>query len=221
MIIREIAEELKAVLKGKTIDAIIPPFVYVISNALFGLNIAAGFAIATALALVALRLKTKMTWKYAFAGLLGVVFAAAVAVVSDSEANYYLPKLLTCAGLILVTIVSLIVKKPLAAWLSHISRGWELEWYWRPDVRPAYTEVTIFWLCLFCIRAALQSILLVSDNVAGLFLFNTLLGLPVTVAALAISYIYGVWRLKTLGGPGIEEYRQNIPRPWKGQTRGF
>lgn len=47
------------------------------------------------------------------------------------------------------------------------------------------------------------------------------LGLPVTISVLVLSYIYGVWRLKKLGGPGIEEYRKKSPRPWKGQMKGF
>ncbi|HAS75007.1 MAG TPA: hypothetical protein DCS67_12755 [Clostridiales bacterium UBA8960] len=70
-------------------------------------------------------------------------------------------------------------------------------------------------------RAALQFILIKNDNVTGLFVVNTLLGLPITALVLIISYIYGVWRLKRLGGPGIEEHKQNTPKPWKGQTRGF
>lgn len=219
--IKEIREELKSILQGKTIDAILPPFVYVIINGLFGLCIAAGSALAASLVLVALRLKSKKNWKYAFAGFMGVVIAVGFAILSGSAANYYLPKLFTSIGLIVITVVSLILKKPLAAWLSHLSRGWELEWFWRPDIRPAYTEVTLFWLGLFMMRGALQFVLLVADNVAGLFLLNTLLGLPVTISVLVLSYIYGVWRLKKLGGPGIDEYRQGAPRPWKGQTRGF
>ena len=221
MTIKEIGEELKSILQGKTIDAILPPFIYVIVNGFFGLGIAAGSALAASLVLVTLRLKSRKNWKYAFAGFMGVVIAAGFAIISGTAANYYLPKLFTSIGLIVITVVSLILKKPLAAWLSHLSRGWELEWFWRPDIRPAYTEVTLFWLGLFMMRGALQFVLLVADNVAGLFLLNTLLGLPVTISVLVLSYIYGVWRLKKLGGPGIEEYRKKSPRPWKGQTRGF
>jgi len=56
---------------------------------------------------------------------------------------------------------------------------------------------------------------------AGLFLINTLLGFPVTIAVLVLSYVYGIWRLKQLGGPGIDEFRAHAPKPWRGQTRGF
>jgi len=221
MNINEIKEELFSVLKGNTVDAIIPPFVYIVANAFLDLISASALSIATALIFVGIRLKTKKTWKYALSGLLGVAIATAFALFADNATNYYFPKLISSTGLILITGLSLIIKKPLAAWLSHLSRGWPLDWFWRPDIRPAYTEVTLCWLGLFSMRAALQFTLFISDNVTGLFVVGTLLGLPITILVLIVSYIYGVWRLKRLGGPSIEEHSQNLPKPWKGQKRGF
>lgn len=221
MNITEIKEELLSVLKGNTVDAMIPPLVYIVANTFLDLKSASALAIATALILVGIRLKAKKNWKYAFSGFLGVAIATAFALVADNVTNYYFPKLISSTGLILITGLSLLTKKPLAAWMSHLSRGWPLDWFWRSDVRPAYTEVTVCWLCLFFMRAALQFSLFISDNVTGLFLVNTLLGLPVTILVLILSYIYGVWRLKRLGGPSIEEHKQNLSKPWKGQTRGF
>lgn len=54
-----------------------------------------------------------------------------------------------------------------------------------------------------------------------LFIINTLLGAPVTLIILSISYIYGIWRLRKLGGPSVDEFVNNEPKPWKGQTKGF
>ncbi len=221
MNITEIKEELLSVVKGNTMDAMIPPLVFIVANAFLDLKSSAALSITTALLLVGMRLKTKKTWKYAFSGFLGVAIATAFALIADNATNYYFPKLITSTGLIFITGLSLLTKKPLAAWLSHLSRGWPLDWFWRSDVRPAYTEVTLCWLGLFTMRAALQFALFISDNVTGLFLVNTLLGLPITIFVLILSYIYGVWRLKRLGGPSIEEHKQNLPKPWKGQTRGF
>jgi hypothetical protein len=38
---------------------------------------------------------------------------------------------------------------------------------------------------------------------------------------LAVSYVYGIWRLRKLGGPGVEEFESGKEPPWDGQTRGF
>jgi hypothetical protein len=127
--IAEIKEELLSVIKGKTVDAIIPPLVYVTANVFLDLNVAAAIAITSALILVIVRLNSKKSWKYAFSGLLGVAIATAFALFADNATNYYFPKLITSTGLILITGVSLLSRRPLAAWLSHLSRGWPLDWF--------------------------------------------------------------------------------------------
>lgn len=48
-----------------------------------------------------------------------------------------------------------------------------------------------------------------------------LLGWPVTLSVLIVSYIFGIWRLHRLGGPGVEEFKAGKEPPWKGQTKGF
>jgi hypothetical protein len=50
---------------------------------------------------------------------------------------------------------------------------------------------------------------------------NILLGWPVTIFVLVISYLYGIWRLAKLGGPSVDEFLSHQPAPWKGQKRGF
>lgn len=221
MKIKEIGEEFRSVITGKTMDALIPPMIYLAVNALLNLRWAIVLSVLASIGLVILRLYTKKSWKYAFSGFIGVLIAAGFAYFADNAVNYYVPELLTSVSLILIATISLIVKRPLAAWLSHLTRGWTLSWFWRMDVRPAYTEVTFFWLLLFVLRSVLLFVLLIDNNITGLFIINTLLGLPVTGAVLALSYIYGIWRLKNLGGPGIEEFENKNPKPWKGQTRGF
>jgi hypothetical protein len=121
----------------------------------------------------------------------------------------------------LLSIVTLIIDKPLAAYASHLTRGWKLDWFWRKDVKPAYREVTFMWSLFFMIRTIIQVTLFLSDNVDALVWANTLMGLPVTVAVLVLSYIYGIWRLRKLKGPGIDEYLENKTAPFRGQTRGF
>jgi hypothetical protein len=47
------------------------------------------------------------------------------------------------------------------------------------------------------------------------------MGLPATFLILTISYVYGIWRLKQLGGPGIDEFDAKKQPPYRGQNRGF
>lgn len=220
-LIKEIYEELKGVISGKTIDAILPPAIYVITNNMFGLLTGIVLSLTIALILALYRLIRKETWQYAFGGFIGVMIASSFAYFTNSVESYFLPDAITSAFILLLVIISLIFKKPLAAWVSHLTRGWKLEWFWRKDVKPAYTEVTIFWGIFFFFRLVIEVYLLIEGNVLQLFWSKTLLGLPAIIIILIITYVYGIWRLHQLGGPGIEEFINGKQPPWQGQKRGF
>lgn len=221
MIFSDLKDEIKQLFKGKTLDAFVPPFVYVVTTQFLSLPFAVVSALLASLLIGFIRMRTKGSLKYLGLGIAGVLFASAIALLSKNASNFYLPKLLTSIGLAFLCLLSLSIKKPLAAWLSHLSRGWQIDWFWRPDIRPAYSEVTLMWLLLIVLRGAIQALLLIRQNIEGLFIINTLLGTPLTLAVLIASYIYGIWRLKNLGGPSVDEHKLNAPKPWKGQTKGF
>jgi hypothetical protein len=218
---KEVLEELTSVLSGKTLDAIVPPLVFVIVNSMFGLTYAIIIALILSSTVGIYRLIRKQSGIYALGGSLGILLAGGFAFLADNASNYFLPGIITNAFVLLLSIVTLIIDKPLAAYASHLTRGWKLDWFWREDVKPAYREVTIMWSLFFLIRTIIQVTLFLSDNVDALVWANTLMGLPVTVAVLVLSYIYGIWRLRKLKGPGIDEYLENKTAPFRGQTRGF
>lgn len=82
-------------------------------------------------------------------------------------------------------------------------------------------EVTIAWTLLFLIRMGIQLSLFRKANLTQLGWANILLGFPTSFIVLILTLTYGVWRLKKLGGPGIDEFREGKEPPWKGQTKGF
>lgn len=219
--LQEIWEELKSVLSGSTIDTLLPPIAFAIVNALFGVDTAVAAAFILAVLLGILRLVRKQPWKYALGGLLAVGLAAGLALLTRSAVSYYIPAIISSALLLLITLVSLLIGKPLAAWASHLSRGWVLDWFWREDIKPAYREVTWIWALFFAMRLIIQIILLQQSGAATLAWASTLLGWPVTIFVLVLSYIYGIWRLRKLGGPGVDEFEEGKGPPWEGQKRGF
>lgn len=218
---QEILEEFLTIFNGKTLDAIFPPLFFVLLNNLISLNYAIIGALSIATIIGLIRVLSKQKFFYAIAGWGGVAIASGFAFIADSATNFFLPSILTSSFLVIITIASLIIGKPLAAIASHLTRGWKLDWFWHDDVKPAYREVTWMWLLLFIFRAVLQTTLFLQESVQSLFWVNTLLGLPFTIAILIVSYVYGLWRLKQLKGPGIEEYLTNKQPPYNGQTRGF
>lgn len=218
---KEILEELKSVFLGKTLDAILPPLLFAIVNGIFGLPYAILTSIFLSLTFGILRILRKQNWIYAFGGLVTITLAASFAYLANNAANYFIPGIFSNAFILLVTLVTLVLDKPIAAYASHLTRGWRLDWFWRKDIKPAYREVTWLWTLFFALRTTIQVTLFLSDNVDRLVWANTLMGLPVTTMVLVSSYVYGIWRLRKLKGPGIEEYVAGKAPPYKGQTRGF
>ncbi len=217
----EILEELKSVVSGKTFDALLPPLIFVLVNGIMGLDIAVIAAISLAFIIGAMRLVRRQNWLYAMGGLVGVSLAAGLAFITRSAAGYFIPAIISSAMLVLLAIISLLAGKPVAAWASHLTRGWPLEWFWRSDIKPAYREVTLLWLAYFALRLTVQLTLYQGGEATTLAWANTLLGWPVITVVLVITYIYGIWRLRRLGGPGVDEFKAGKEPPWVGQTRGF
>ncbi len=217
----EIWEELKSVLSGKTFDTLLPPIVFAIVNMIFGLQVAVITALSMAVLIGVLRLLRKEKWHYSLAGFLAVGLASGLALLTRNATSYFIPAIISSAILVLAAVFSIIIGKPLAAWASHLTRGWPLDWFWREDIKPAYTEVTWVWALFFTIRLGFQVLLFFQGDTGKLAWANTVLGWPVTILVLVISYVYGIWRLRKLGGPGVDEYQEDTKPPWKGQTRGF
>lgn len=217
----DIKDELKQFLSGKTIDALIPPIVYLIINNLAGLKVAVISALSIALMIALFRILKKESILYALVGVGGVALASGFALISDNAANCFLPKIFGSAGLFILLAISIFIGKPAAAILSHLSRGWQFDWFLREDIKPAYREVTIAWTILVLIRMILQIILYKRGNLTELGWASILLGFPATLMVLVLTLVYGVWRLKKLKGPGIDEFEQGKNSPWEGQKKGF
>jgi len=217
----EILDELKNIFLSRSFDALLPPLIYAAANNIFGLNIAVFTAAAAAVMLWILRVKKKQNWKYSAGGLAIVISASALAYLTENASNYFIPAIVSSSFLLLSALISILISKPLAAWASHLSRGWPLEWFWRDDIKPAYREVTWFWAAFFLMRLSAQIVLYRSADPLVLAWANTLLGWPLTILILVMSYVYGLWRLRNLGGPGVEEFKEGKEPPWKGQKRGF
>lgn len=219
--VKEILEELQSVIKGKTIDALFPPVVLVIANGFFGLTVASLLSIGTALLFSIIRLLKKQDIKYAFGGLISVMVAAGFAYFAGNARDYFIPRIISSTFMLLLTVVTLFTAMPLSAWASHLTRGWPKAWFKRNDIKPAYFETTILWAMLFAVRLTVQIILYRGGDLANIFWINSLIGIPFTGVVLIFTYIYGIWRLRNLQGPGVDEFKENKPKPWKGQTRGF
>ena len=221
--VRELTEEFRSVVVGRSniTDSIVPPLVFVVINALWGLQYAIAGSFAFAMLIALLRLSRRQSVKFALGGVGGVVLAAVVAQLLGRAEGYFLPSIVTGGGTLVICLLSIVVRRPMVAWTSYLARGWPLEWYWHPQVRPAYSEVTWLWALFFAIRLLIQLALFQGAAPELLAVVNVAMGWPATIVLLVVSYLYGTWRLRSLSGPSVEEFKRGAEPPWTGQQRGF
>lgn len=205
----------------RILDSLLPVFVFLLLNAFVDMDFALLASIVAAVLLASFRMLRRESLIYALGGLGGVLLAAGLVLITDSAAGFFLPGLISGGVTIILCLGSVLLGKPLVAWTSFLTRRWPLEWYWHPQVRPAYTEVTLAWAVFFGLRLALQYILLQQASAALLGITQILTGWPFTIALLIASYLYGLWRLQNLSGPSVEEFKAGMEPPWESQRRGF
>jgi hypothetical protein len=219
----EIVQEFRSVVLGRSnvVDSLLPPLLFVVLSALLGLEAAQWGALALALLFTSVRLVRRQSLQYALGGLFGSVLAVSIARLLGRAEGYFLPGIISGMGTILLAVVSLLVRRPMVAWTSYIARRWPQDWYWHPRVRPAYDEVTLMWIGYYLSRSALQWAAFRGGSPGWLAVIRLITGWPGTIVLLALSYLYGTWRLQQLKGPSIAEFEQGAKPPWSGQTRGF
>ncbi len=219
----ELITEIRTLLSGgvSIADGIFPPLVFVAVNSIWGVTPAAIAGVSTALVIASMRLIRRQPLRFALAGLGGTVIAALVAVRSGSASGYFLPGLISGALTTLLILVSIAARKPFVAWTSWITRGWPIEWYWHPQVRPAYMRTTWVWAAFFGLRTAGQGVLFFYDQTTALGLVRVATGWPGLAALLILTYTMGRKWLEELEGPSVEEFEAETPPPWTGQRQGF
>ncbi len=219
----ELLEELRTVFTGRNsfLDAILPPIIFLITNGLAGFQAAMWSALIVSVIIAAARIIRKQSLLYALAGVGSVAVAIGIAWFLGKSEGFFLPGLISGSMTLLLAIISLIIRRPMVAWTSYLARRWPIDWYWHPQVRPAYSEVTFAWTIFFAARLFLQFSLFENSNVNSLAITNFVTGWPATILLLIFSYLYGTWRLAQLRGPSVEEFRNDSPAPWLGQRRGF
>lgn len=219
----DIREDLKGLFVGdRTLgDSFLAPIVFVAINAMSGLRTAAIAAGIVGIAVAAWRVRKGQQVSYALGGIGAIVFAGMLAVRSGRAESFFLPGILSAAFLAVVAVASLAFRRPLSAWSSYAYRQWPIEWYWRPDVRPAYSAATLLWAAYFALRAALQGWFFVTEQPELLAVAKLATSWPLLIPLFILSYAVGNKKLHALGGPNVEEFVAGTGTPFVGKQRGF
>jgi len=219
----DIHEEIKSLFVGERTlgDSFAPPLLFVATNALWSLGVAAAIAIAAGVLVSLWRIRKGQQMVYAVAGIGAVAFAAFLALRSGRAESYFLPGIVVALGWAVAALVSILVKRPLAGWSSWAFRRWPRSWYWRDDVRPAYSRVSWIWFWYFAIRGLGQAWMFAAEQPEILAVWKTITSWPTILPLLYLSVRVGMAKRNALDGPSIEEHLAGAEAPYVGGQRRF
>ncbi len=184
--------------KRGLVDSGLPAVVFVFVNAVVtaaadrdaGLRAALGAAIATGLAVVALRLLRKEPLQQAVSGFLGLAVAVFFAARSGEARDFFLPGIYVNVAYGLAFLVSAVVGRPLVGVIYAAVDGLDASWRDDRRLRRAFGVATVGWTLVFVSRAVVQTVFYNLDRTGLLATSKLLMGWPLTILAVAGTVAY-------------------------------
>jgi hypothetical protein len=187
--------------KRAIVDTGLGPVVFVVVYAIAGVNAAAAAAIGISVVLMIERLLRGKSAINAVGGLLGTGIAAFIAVKTGRPEGYFVPRMLYQLALAVVFAGSVLVRRPIGAYIAAAIYRAEPGWSAHRKVRRVFSEVTLWWAGLFAFRTAVYAILIAAEKPGGLAAASIAIGWPPFLLLAWASYRYVPWRLERLGAP--------------------
>ncbi len=171
------------------LDSALPTLVFVIVDVLTSLGPAIGAALGAAAALFVLRLARRQPVQQAIGGVFAVGVSALVAHQLGTAEGFFLPGILRNAGLAVIVLASVLVRRPLLGYLlAALDRRWA-GWRDHRRLRRAADIATLVWAAVFVIRALVEGWLYLHAGVAWLGAAKIGLGYPLWAAAVAVTFV--------------------------------
>jgi hypothetical protein len=186
------------------VESALPSVVFVTVYLSTGSELGTGLiaALLTAAALAAARVWRREKPVRVLGGLAAVALAAVVAARTGNAADYFLPSLLANIASALIWAVSILARWPMLGVIIGFALGQRTRWRGDPALLTAYAGASWIWAASFLVRAGVNTPLYLSDNVIGLGVSRVLLGWPMVLVVIALSWAVIVRSLPP-GHPGV------------------
>ena len=195
------------------VDTVVPPLVFVGVDAIAGLGAAAAASLGLCAVVLVVRLVRRERLVYAVSGLGGVAVGVGFALAAGDASGFFVPGIVANAVFAVLCAASVLVRRPALAYTSAAIYRWPLDWYWHPRVRPAYSEMTWVWAAYYAAKAGVQWALVEREALGALAAVRIATGWPALAVLLVATYAYIRWRLERLGGPSVDELRNEREAP--------
>ncbi|GAC67727.1 DUF3159 domain-containing protein [Gordonia soli] len=170
----------------------IPVVVFVAAHAAVSLPIAIGAALAVAAVTAVWRIARKERVSTAIGGVIGVAVAGGVAAWTGSADGYFLIGIWAGLAGAVITIASLVARRPLTGLLWNALHGRRHAWRADPSVLRAHDIATLTLAVLFSARFVVQQALYESEATGWLAFAKVAMGTPL----LAVALVVVVWAFR-------------------------
>ena len=182
------------------VETVLPGLLFV-AVFTFTLNpwLAIWISVGTSVLFTLYRLIRRQAATQAFVGLAGVILSAVLALMSNKPEDNFVVGMVTNGVYGLVFLISIVIGWPLIGVVVGLVRSEGTTWRQNRHHRRVYLGVTALWVGMFSLRLAIEVPLYVAGNVAGLATAKLILGLPLYVPVLALTWLIvrSLYREKT------------------------
>jgi hypothetical protein len=196
------------------LESALPSVVFVTAYLVSGsaLTPALVAALVTAAVLAVVRIVRREKPIRVVGGLLAVSVAAVVAARTGNAVDYFLPSLLANVASALAWALSILVRWPLLGVIVGFVLRTGTAWRRDPDLVRAYSRASWIWAASFVVRAAVQIPLYLGDQVVWLGVVRVLLGWPMVLGVIAMSWVV-IRRTLPPDHPGLNHPRVHRDAP--------
>ena len=172
------------------VETILPGLLFVAVFS-FTLNpwLAIWISVAVSVVFTLYRLIRRQAATQALVGLLGVVVSAVLALMSNKPEDNFVVGMVTNGVYGTVFLVSILVGWPIIGVVIGLVRSEGTSWRKNRHHKRVYMGVTAVWVGMFTLRLAIEYPLYLAGNVAGLATAKLILGLPLYVPVLALTWL--------------------------------
>lgn len=159
---------------------------YVLTESVF---VSAAIPLTVATLAIVIRLLQRQQIKSGIYGLVGVAVSATSMLLTRRAEDFFLPSILAATGYALVLFVSVAVRRPLFGYALSFVDASLASWRTTPQLRRLANLLTLSWAGMFLSRTVIQTPLLLAGHVETLALVRLVMGIPLTVLTLWVSWV--------------------------------
>lgn len=151
--------------------------------------LAIAISVAASVLFTAYRLIRRQAATQALVGLLGVVISAILAIMSNKPQDNFVIGMVTNGVYGAVFLISILAGWPIIGIVVGLVRSEGSKWRKNRHHKRVYMGVTAMWVAMFALRLAVEYPLYLAGDIAGLGAAKLVLGLPLYVPVLALTWL--------------------------------